>query len=214
MRDLPKISPGLSRRGFTLIELIVTSVLAAMVMMAVYSVYSAGISVWQATYNSGGEETVYLTLDRFSREISSALNFNAGEFTCTEQRLSFPALVIPPRPADDRGSSEARDSERAAEVPIAQPGWITYYFDSEKGELRRLQGLYGEKVDDEKSLVVLGDIKELTFSKTDKESSTQSQETSILPLNVEIEIKTKDTSFTRTVYIPVSQPVKSEQRPQ
>jgi prepilin-type N-terminal cleavage/methylation domain-containing protein len=209
MKYLPKIPRRSSRRGFTLIELIMTSVLAAMVMMAVYSVYSAGISVWQATYNSGSEETIYVALDRFFREISSALNFSQGEFTCTEHRLAFPALVIPTRPAEDR------DSEAITMTPIARLGWITYYFDAEKGELRRLQGVHGEKVDDEKSLVILSEVKELAFSKSDRESPPQSQqEVNILPLSVKIEIKTKDSSFTRTVYLPVAQPAPAEQRPQ
>ncbi|MFA5794823.1 MAG: prepilin-type N-terminal cleavage/methylation domain-containing protein [Candidatus Brocadiia bacterium] len=205
------IKPDLGRTeaGFTLLELIVTSVLAAMVMMSVYSVFNSGITVWNATYEASNTDNIYLNIERINRELSGMLNFAPIGFTCDNRRMTFPAMVN--APTEDKNTTASDQIPAEPAKTFGRPGWISYWFNADKGELSRNQGVYGKRLTDDKYQVLLTELKDVSFSFVKTETAGSSEQ-GFLPQTVKIEIQTKDKTFTRTIYIPLSKAAKNEQR--
>jgi prepilin-type N-terminal cleavage/methylation domain-containing protein len=197
--------------GFTLLELIVTSVLAAMVMLSVYSVFNSGINVWNATYEAGSTDNIYLNIERLNRELAGMLNFAPVGFTCESGRITFPALVAAPARESSLSETIPIDNPEEPVKSFSRPGWISYWFNADKKELLRAQGVYGELVNDDNYRAVISNIDEVNFSYTSA-TAAGSPEQDFLPQTVKIEIKAKDKIFTRTIYIPLSRAAKNEQR--
>ncbi|MFH1228014.1 MAG: prepilin-type N-terminal cleavage/methylation domain-containing protein [Planctomycetota bacterium] len=202
---------GTNRSGFTLLELIVTSVLAAMVMLSVYSVFNSGINVWNATYEAGSTDNIYLNIERLNRELAGILNFAPVGFTCESGKITFPALVMAPTQASNLPETLPIDNPTEPEKSFARPGWISYRFNADKTELLRAQGVYGEPFNDDNYRVIISNLDEVNFSYT-SETAAGNTEQDFLPQTVKIEIKAKDKIFTRTIYIPLSRAAKNEQR--
>jgi len=118
--------------GFTLMELVISSFLVALIGLAVYEVFTTGLKLWGRTYTVGmHKEDVLISLERIARDVRSQLRFQGIGFNGGTDNLSFAALI-----PDFSDSSE----------PIYRPGRVRYYFNPATGQVLKSQTTYQQLV--------------------------------------------------------------------
>ena len=125
--------------GFTLMELVISSFLVALIGLAVYNVFTTGLRLWGRTYTVGmHKEDVLISLERIARDVRSQLRFQGIGFNGGTDNLSFAALIpdFSDPPTGEAGSSE----------PIYRPGRVRYYFNPATGQVLRSQTTYQQLV--------------------------------------------------------------------
>ncbi|MBI4835436.1 MAG: prepilin-type N-terminal cleavage/methylation domain-containing protein [Planctomycetes bacterium] len=138
------------RNGFTLLELIVSSVLITLVLMAIYSALTDGLRLWRdVTRNVYAKEPAILATERLAKEIRNEISFSPITFTGRADSLSFPLLV---RPVDEGKT-----------LDIYMPAEVTYTFDKEKEILYRNVLVYGRD-EEPVSRELLNPVKSVAFS--------------------------------------------------
>ena len=85
------IAPGKDEaRGFTLIEVLVSLSLFAIISLAVYSAFAGGISAWRKTQEfSSVYQTGRLLLDEMAGELTNTVKFRESEFVGGPKEMSF-----------------------------------------------------------------------------------------------------------------------------
>ena len=79
-----------SKRGFTLLELLLALTFFSVVMIVVSSVFSTGILAWKrGEGESGFYQELRLTLDRMGIEIRNALPYETTPFEGKKEKVSF-----------------------------------------------------------------------------------------------------------------------------
>ena len=84
------------KRGFTLIELLLASAIAAVIGLAVYSTFSAGMTVWRKTGGIGLQaQKRLIRVERLRKDLRRIFVFRGDEipFEGTNTTMSFPAIV-------------------------------------------------------------------------------------------------------------------------
>ena len=115
-------------KSFTLIELIISSAIIAVVGVAVYSVFSGGLRVWQRAEGFRNyQRSPRLVLERAARELRNSLFFSQINFEGDKNSISFAGLI----------------EDSSLEKVIYQVGRVTYYLDSE-GVFCRKQKNYAQ----------------------------------------------------------------------
>lgn len=79
--------------GFTLLEILVVSVLLAVISLATYSALAVGVRIWKRTEVSVQELDVVIGWKKFRKDVVDNFSFRAIGFTGTPQEVSFPGLV-------------------------------------------------------------------------------------------------------------------------
>ncbi|MBL7085414.1 MAG: prepilin-type N-terminal cleavage/methylation domain-containing protein [Candidatus Omnitrophica bacterium] len=188
-------------KGFTLLELLITTSLIALMGLAIYSTFARGVMVW----DRGGktnivEREVKFTLQSLAKELRSSFKFSGIEFKGTKNEISFPTYV---------------NTAGIAEAPKWEVGRVSYFFDSEKNTFSRWQKNYidlfqPEKPEAEKVIPQIKDL-DIRYYYFDaigkaykwKDSWSGKQD---FPLGVRIELTTlsdeKEQKFVKTVYLP------------
>jgi len=124
----------MKKEGFTLIELTISTILIALVMMAIYSALSTGMKIWAKTNVTViDKEQAILTADRLSKELRNSIQFLLIGYEYQEALLSFPLLVT---------GSLTEDEEIPANSSL--PAKITYSYDAEKEAIIRQQEILGK----------------------------------------------------------------------
>lgn len=202
-------------QAFTLIELLISSVLIAVVALAIYTALSSGISLWARTNSAGiQKERVIILLERLAREWRNSIKFSGIDFEGTQDTLSFPALIT-------QIYSEAETSQPFI---IHLPGRITYRFDEDDETILYQRLTYKELNSDiesedisEESMgtrIEISNIKSLLFSyyKYDEEEEEWVWDEAwpdapTRPIAIKIEIALKgekyvpEETITRTIYL-------------
>ena len=138
------------KQGFTLMEMLIVTVLAAVVSLAIYSTLSQGIKIWQRLSRSLPDEDTGIFSERFVRDLNNTINFSQIKFTGNKTEFSFAGLVT--------GQSLQPGLKRNV-------GEVKYSFDKDKGAVMRVQRDYSQVYTDKQvpQQVVLGGVKSLNF---------------------------------------------------
>jgi Tfp pilus assembly protein PilE len=183
-------------RSFTLAELLISVTIFAAVSGAVYTTFNCGMNVWRRMQNTDGRiRKQALRIERLSRELRSAINFNEIPFIGLANQITFAA------------------------IPDSQISRITYSFDPQQRSLYRsadrfLDILAAKKENTEFKSNHLpywqGEIQNVKFSylyfDLSKNAYLWKEEWTdpVLPLAVKVEIITDHDDYTKTIFIPVA----------
>lgn len=117
-----------ARRAMTLVELLVTLALSALVLATVIATLVGGFRVWERLQGQGRQsQWVHVAFDQIRRDLHNVRRFQRIPFEGAYEEFSFPAMV----------SSEGAEGERVAEL-----GAVRYYLDATHQRLCRSQTLY------------------------------------------------------------------------
>ena len=104
------------RRSFTLIELLITAAIMALVSLAILSVFAGGINVYGRLRSySNVRKDILLSLERVEKDLRSACNISEIKFNGESSRITFPALV---------------NANPSSGIREPSPGSISYYVDA------------------------------------------------------------------------------------
>jgi len=82
--------------AFTLIELMVVTVMLSIVCLAIYSTFASGARIWQRVNRMPVNEDVNIFFDRFSSDVKNSVDFTGVRFSGTADRVELPTLVSSP----------------------------------------------------------------------------------------------------------------------
>ncbi|GEM_PF-462238 len=189
------------RSGFTLIEVLLVSVLFSICSVAIYNAFSSGIKLWAHAQRFAVEEDASIFFDKLSEDLSNSFYYSHIKFNGTATRLSSAAFVR--TPADPR-SSEFKEGL------VDQMGAISYYFDYEERLIYRAQGNYAQALDgkfpDRRALVRAVDGLRFVYYLTDaKGTKPYASARDVMPSAVYVEVKYHDETSIRTMarFIPI-----------
>lgn len=116
------------RVGFSLIELLIVTLIMGVLLGVVAACLSAGLRVWdEAARSNVRDAAMALALDVAVRDLSSACVFEETGFAGTTRQLRFPALVT---------------QFRADGAALRELGVVAYDFDEQRGTLFRRSWAY------------------------------------------------------------------------
>ena len=140
MIQLPP-TPSLTKRGreknfgFTLMEMLLVTVLVSVIGLAVFNALNNGLKLWARGISLSHEGEAGIWLDKIGEDLRSVVPVSGITFKGTGMHCSFPAIVV--TPADKNGS-------RAQEGIVDQIGAVQYRFDPADGKMVRRQANYGQ----------------------------------------------------------------------
>ena len=117
-----------SKRGFTLIELVLVTAILAVIGMAVYGTFSNGLNIWEKVTEDSVEEDIYLFFEKISVDLRNSFKLTGLRFKGGKTKVSFPSKI-------------KYKGEDGLENTI---GEITYYIDQKKKTLMRREANYSE----------------------------------------------------------------------
>lgn len=186
-------------RGFTLIEMLIVSLIMSIISLGLYVTLNSGIKVWQRiNIQQLAAEEVNIFFDKFASDLRNSLPFTTINFIGTENGLSFPSII---------------KSQRLEGRTIGQ---VLYTYDSRAGLLNRRQKDYSQiyNLEEAAPSATLKNIKSLVFQYYvyDKERKEYFWHNEPLPeqipwavrLELEFLAGAKTYGFTKTVAIPVN----------
>ena len=118
----------LSKRGFTLIELVLVTAILAVIGMAVYGTFSNGLNIWEKVTEDSVEEDIYLFFEKISVDLRNSFKLTGLRFKGGKTKVSFPSMI-------------KYKGEDGLENTI---GEVTYYIDRKKKALMRREANYSE----------------------------------------------------------------------
>jgi len=177
--------------AFTLIEILVTTVIASIISVALFSAFSNGIRLWRRVNTRVAAEQFTLFCERFNADLRGSFAFAAIPFAGSGKDLKFCGLIALPG------------------QPLKGIGRLTYAFDGD-GVTRAIDdyaAVYADR--DRAGRTVLADLKEFSmeyyfFDILKKEFRwTAEWAEQGLPLAVRVRGEFKDgRAFTRTFTVP------------
>ncbi|MCM8812145.1 MAG: type II secretion system GspH family protein [Candidatus Omnitrophica bacterium] len=134
------------RTGFTLVELLVSVTLVAMITGVTVSIVMGGFRVWDRWREySGRHLQVRLALEEFSRDLRNMHRFRPIPLDGRYDQISFPALL----------EFDTREGKRVLDI-----GRVAYFFNDAAGTLSRSEhsyrGLSGSSIRDGEKIIVEG----------------------------------------------------------
>lgn len=118
------------RLGFTMIELMISASLIAVLSLAIFSTFARGLDVWKRVKTLDRvEDHVHVALEKFSRELRTTFNFKPVKFTGEKNRIVFPTYVR---------------LKGSADPNLEHVGKVTYLFNPEKRAIFRRQEGYSD----------------------------------------------------------------------
>ncbi len=191
------------KKGFTLIEMVITLSIMAMIATAVFSTLAGGINVYKRVKDYGGQQRdALLSLEKFGKELSNIFVISGINFTGDSKNAAFPGFVS---------------------VSSGNPsgiGRVSYYFDDKTGDFLRVEQGYAETmVKSEKPQPIaprkIASLKSLTFSYYyfDQDAKIYVWKNSwdtvgTIPIGVKIETEfdtgAKTIKVNRIVFIPIA----------
>jgi len=188
-------------KGFTLLELLITTSLIALMGLAIYSAFARGVTVWQRGNKTDvAEQEVRFVLENLAKELRNSFKFSGIEFEGTKNVISFPIYV---------------NTAGIAQDPKWEVGRISYFYGSSKKSFFRMEASYIDLFQDDlpKAKEILSQVNDLEISyyffdiigKTYnwKDSWTDKEN---FPLGVKIKLLAgtgkDEKEFIKTVYLP------------
>lgn len=118
------------QEGFTLVELLIVSLLLSVISLTAYGGLAGGVRIWRRVEASVGELDLVLGEKRFRKDLVNRVPFGGIGFTGDSGQVSFPALVTV-------GAGEAVHQE---------VGRVRYLFDEPDHRLCREEMTYASVV--------------------------------------------------------------------
>ena len=173
------------RRGFTLTEILLVSVMFALISLAVFNAFSNGFKLWARGQHVLAEGDTAIFLDRIVEDLRQTVIITGIPFKGGSAELSFPAIIL--APTDSNGS-------RASEMIGDQLGQIKYAFDPALKKIFRRQAMYGQALKEEwsKPVEVANLIEDVSFRyyfKADRGVDVKSQADEGIPMGVMIDVQ-------------------------
>ena len=178
--------------AFTILELLITSSIIAMIALAIFSTFSMGIRAYKRMHYSGlAQADCLLSLEKMEKDLHNALNFSGIGFIGENKKVSFAGLVGP--------------------QPNSALGRITYYLDTKNNSLIKEEGFYPHSSLNSKALASIKDIafRYYYFDPQAQQYVWQDSWQSVngIPKAVRAKLtfkseNDKDVEITRTVFIP------------
>jgi len=188
-------------KGFTLLELLITTSLIALMGLAIYSTFARGVMVWERGSKTDiVEQEARFTLQNLAKELRNSFKFSGIKFSGTKDAISFPTYV---------------NTARVGEAPKWEIGRVSYFYDSSKKSFFCREASYVDLFQDDlpKAREIVSQVNDLEINyyffdaigKTYKwKNSWSDKET--FPLGVRIALTTgsgeEGKEFVKTVYLP------------
>jgi len=86
-----------NNEGFTLIEILVVTVILSVVSLAIFTTFSNGIKIWKRINTGITGEDLFIFCDRLGFDLRNSFKFTGIKFFGEEDNLEFPAMVNSPR---------------------------------------------------------------------------------------------------------------------
>jgi len=125
----------MKNRAFTLMEILLVSVLFALISLAVFNSFSNGFKLWARGQHLIVEGDIAILLDKMDEDLRGVVTISGIPFTGSSAQLSFPAIIL--APTDQNGS-------RSKEGTGSQIGAVQYSFDPAEKRVFRRQATYGQ----------------------------------------------------------------------
>jgi prepilin-type N-terminal cleavage/methylation domain-containing protein len=81
-----------SKKAFTLVEIMLVSVLMAVLGLTIYGSFSAGSRIWQRAKDGAPEIEAHIFLNRLSQDLRNCFNSSVSAALGTSSSLSFSVL--------------------------------------------------------------------------------------------------------------------------
>jgi prepilin-type N-terminal cleavage/methylation domain-containing protein len=185
-------------RGFTLIEILIVTMMMSVVSLAIFSAFNNGIKIWQRLNRQLPQEDINIFFDKFTSDLRNCVKLKNISFTGKADTLEFASIVL------------------SARMEQASVGKIVYRYDRSAGALRRDQFDYSAVFTEEKNAYAGGlehirSLRFLYYNLDDEKKEYIWQEEWLqdaLPKAVRMEIEflrgEEVLYLTRTVNIPIS----------
>ncbi|MFH1678923.1 MAG: type II secretion system protein GspJ [Candidatus Omnitrophota bacterium] len=177
-------------RSFTIIELLITAGIFAVVSVAIYTTFNSGIRVWRSVKDADiAEARNLIKFEKLNRELRQAFNFQDIAFAGTNEQIEFPQVI---------------DSDITR---------VTYLLDAGKKNLSRSQIKLKDILEaqsPEPGAIYFTNIEKfnLSYLYFDLEKSAYSWKESWegpgLPFAVKIDISIDGKTYASTVFIPAA----------
>lgn len=192
----------LKSRAFTLIEVLLVSVLISVISLAIFRCFANGLKLWGRAQRLNNEVEVAIFLEKIADDLRSTVNMSGLDFKGTISKVSFPSIV--------RTKADPK-SARVEEVLINQIGKIEYYYDFSKHAIFRRQANYSQALKDKWQIQdspVVSDIDSLEFHydiASQKDFSLKSETRGGIPLGIMVDVHYSDRSGQHQLkrYIPI-----------
>ncbi len=192
-----------AKHGFTLIEVLIVTLILSIISLAIFSTFSNGLKIYNRINSEVTLEDLVIFLDRLGQDLRNSLNFSTINFTGKAEELEFAGIT---------------NSHRMQKRTV---GKIKYVFDSSAEELSRFAGDYSLVYNQEwlSSRQTLEKIKSCIFSyyyydnQTKEFSWLPEWNKAGLPVALRLELGLKDKpedKFIRTFNIPVGNNVRND----
>ncbi len=182
--------------ALTLVEMLIVVMILAVVSLAIYSVFSTGIKIWQHVNTSKINDDLNIFFDKLALELRGSFDYEGLEFLGRGDGLIFTTLV---------------KSQRLGNKSVGRVG---YHYNYMKESIERQQKDFSHIYQEDKgrSSKALEDVSSCRFSYYFFEEQTKEYiwleewQQKGLPLavrlDIELENAKKTSRFTRTVTIP------------
>ena len=173
------------RHGFTLAEILLVSVMFAVISLAVFNAFSNGFKLWARGQHVLVEGDMAIFLDKLAGDLRQTVIISGIPFKGNSTEIIFPAMII--GPTDQYGS-------RSKEGSGAQIGAVRYLFEPYEKKIYRFQAGYGQALKGEWSAPVevanlIEDITVRYYFTADRGLEVKSQTDEGLPMGLEIDVK-------------------------
>ncbi len=85
------------KSGFTLVEMLIVTVILAITSLAIFSTFSNGIKIYNRINSEATLADLAIFSDRFGQELRNSVNFTPIKFVGKKDELEFATLVNSPR---------------------------------------------------------------------------------------------------------------------
>ncbi len=192
-----------AKKGFTLIEVLIVTLILSIISLAIFSTFSNGLKIYNRINSEVTLEDLVIFLDRLGQDLRNSLNFSTINFTGKDEELEFAGIT---------------NSHRMQKRTV---GKIKYVFDSSAEKLSRFAGDFSSVYNQEwlSSRQTLEKIKSCIFSyyyydnQTKEFSWLPEWNKAGLPVALRLELGLKDNpedKFIRTFNIPVGNNVRND----
>ena len=193
-----------TKKGFTLLELLVAIFIISIVGTVALTLFSKGINIWEdVRFRTSREYETILFLEGLDKELRNYVNFSEIGFSGKGESICFPALI----------NVQREDSDYIQNVI----GCINYRFDRDKMAIYKSKVSYPESIQESSSAFyrILERVKSLNFEYgvLDKQgefkwSSLWKKKGKPKAVRIRIEVGVDEDfrntcKFERTFYIPI-----------
>jgi len=170
-------------KAFTLTEVLLVTVMFALISVAVFNAFSNGFKLWARGQHVLVEGDMSIFLDRIGEDLRQTVLITGIPFKGDSTQLCFPAIILAPT-----------DGSRAKEGTGAQIGAVGYTFNPSEKKIYRTQAVYGQALKTQWTtpIEVASQIEDITlryYFKADRGLDVKTQTDEGIPLGVLVDVQ-------------------------